>query len=234
MISNKFTFQVYSDLHLENRDYYPKIPQKANNLFLCGDIGKINDNNFKEFINYVSTKWEKIFIILGNHEYYLPQSHFTKIKQQFKKFYESYNNIYFLDKDVVIFKELLVIGATFWSQSNIKIKNIINDFNKIKYFDAEKQRKFLINVEFINKIHNQEKRWLKEILHNVISYTPKKKVIIMSHFPLTQYKTLHPIYNKQSIELKNYFANDFEKILFDFSNTYGTHIIQLGGHTHFR
>jgi len=67
--------QYISDLHLE---YYHnlKIPSifrriiesAGNILILAGDIGYPSEKHYTDFIQFISDKYEKIFLILGNHE----------------------------------------------------------------------------------------------------------------------------------------------------------------------
>lgn len=61
--------QIYSDIHLEFYKSYPKIEKKAKVLILAGDIGKINNNIYTEFMAYINKTWEKTFYVLGNHEF---------------------------------------------------------------------------------------------------------------------------------------------------------------------
>ena len=222
-------FQIYSDLHLEFKYDYPKIKKYSDNLILAGDIGKINDINYNSFIEYVSNLWEKVFIVLGNHEYYLLSSHFEKTKKKYKKYLSKFDNIYLLDcNEHIIDNDTIILGATFWTKIDKSIKLKINDFNIIKYYDIEKRKRCYITDVFINKEHLKEKEWLKKMLikKDVIKY---KNIIIISHFPLTRFNTSHIKYDNQTDDLKNYFSNDFDDILQDkFENK----IYQIAGHTH--
>lgn len=67
--------QIYSDIHLEFYNTFPKINKKAKYLILAGDIGRICDKNYKEFIDYCSKTWEQTIVILGNHEFYHKKKH---------------------------------------------------------------------------------------------------------------------------------------------------------------
>ncbi|ADO67427.1 hypothetical protein crov393 [Cafeteria roenbergensis virus] len=221
-------FQLYSDLHLELKTDYIKFDVIAENLILAGDIGKITEKHFKDFIIYASKNWKKIFIILGNHEYYYKNSHFIKTKEKYKAFYDSFDNVYFLDKTVVELENTILIGATFWSKVDEKYKHLLNDFKFIKYFDKIKKRKYEITCDFINKLHYEEKEWLLHTL-DILKNT-KKTIIIISHFPLTQIGTSHPKYAGQPKELLNYFSNDFSDI---FSKYTSLKIINVAGHTHY-
>jgi predicted MPP superfamily phosphohydrolase len=75
-------FQFASDLHLEfpeNWELFIKDPKNvlnpvADNLLLAGDIfsGNKNCNRLKqEFAKYLQDNWKHVFVIPGNHEYYV-------------------------------------------------------------------------------------------------------------------------------------------------------------------
>ncbi len=92
----KFRFQLFSDIHIELTKNVPKLPALAPYLFLAGDIGKINANNFKEFIEYTNNNWKKIFYVCGNHEYYSSNKTHEEINQLYKNFLANYPNFVFL------------------------------------------------------------------------------------------------------------------------------------------
>ena len=83
-IRQLFRIQYVSDLHLE---FYNKISFRscvkpvAPYLALAGDIGKPGTNMYTNFLSYVSSNWEHVFYVAGNHEYYdTPRSKWNKKK----------------------------------------------------------------------------------------------------------------------------------------------------------
>jgi hypothetical protein len=67
------SFQVLSDLHLEINQQYPsfEIPVCAKYLILAGDIGRLVDyDNYRSFLQRQTERFELVFLILGNHEFY--------------------------------------------------------------------------------------------------------------------------------------------------------------------
>jgi predicted phosphodiesterase len=71
-------FQYLSDIHTEqyksNHKKLKKIETfiklSAPYLLLAGDVDDPFSNLYKEFLSYLSSLFEYIFIIVGNHEYY--------------------------------------------------------------------------------------------------------------------------------------------------------------------
>lgn len=67
------SFQVLSDLHLEINEQYLsfEIPVCAKNLILAGDVGRLVDyDNYRDFLRKQTDRFELVFLILGNHEFY--------------------------------------------------------------------------------------------------------------------------------------------------------------------
>lgn len=66
-------FQILSDLHFEIGQQYKEfhIPPKAPNLILAGDIGRLIDyDNYLKFLASQTSSFERVFLVLGNHEFY--------------------------------------------------------------------------------------------------------------------------------------------------------------------
>src|SRR3954465_12501273 len=65
--------QILSDLHLEVGQQYGsfKIPPAAPYLILAGDIGRLIDYDaYLGFLAIQTTNFDKVFLVLGNHEFY--------------------------------------------------------------------------------------------------------------------------------------------------------------------
>ena len=212
--------QIYSDIHLEFYKTFPKIEPLADILFLAGDIGKLNMDNYKEFFDYVSKNWKYCFYVLGNHEYYHSKKNFEKLNLEYKEFFKNYNNIHLLDRDYYILDDILIIGCTMWTKVDNDIINIINDFQQIKI--KENNRTIKMNIETFNNLHQKDKDFLLNIIIENKSFS---KIIILTHFPLIQENVSNPIYDNQPEYIKNYFSNN---ISLDKINA-----IIISGHTHY-
>jgi Icc-related predicted phosphoesterase len=203
--------QIVSDLHLEFRG------EKFTNLFnpsapiLCmvGDIcacGNPRDFQiFIKFLKYITPKYQLIFHVAGNHEYYTAGASSNEIKIntikdidiKLKKLKNDFPNYHFLNNDTYELKlknnkQYIFIGSTLWSfipkHLYKKIEERMNDYNHI-YVKTNKKiiRKF--NVLDMQKKHKLAVSFIKKILD-----TPKLNT---NYILLTHHK---PIFDRNSNE----------------------------------
>lgn len=93
-------FQIFSDLHLEHYmsrmggpdKFLDTLPVAAPNLILAGDIGhlgKVNKQWMEARIRYFLSRWETVYYIPGNHEFYgssIPEGHWVLNSLTSKRF----------------------------------------------------------------------------------------------------------------------------------------------------
>ena len=179
--------QILSDIHLEYLKEIPdNIEPKCDLLILPGDIINKSSSLSEQFLEYVNNNWKKVFIVLGNHEYYNMDSKTKTSYDEFKKYYSrlfsNYKNITFLDKTITTYNGRRIIGCTLWSkildQDAYLLKNIYDD-------NGEK-----IDTTFIQDIYKEESLWLKENM--------KCNDIVITHYPTTRHKTSHPKFKNQT------------------------------------
>lgn len=116
IIRNYTTLQYISDIHLELRTDFPRIPIASNNLALLGDIGHPDKKNYEEFLKYVSSNYDRVFLIAGNHEYWNSGPNTNKIIQEITS---KFNNIEFLHNSQTHLNQYLILGTTLWSNAKI-------------------------------------------------------------------------------------------------------------------
>lgn len=163
-------FQYISDIHLEFGTKMNLLP-KAENLILAGDICHVTSDKYYIFIEEMSKKFKKVFIIAGNHEYYGTsiQGGEIIIKNNIKK----YSNVYYLQNTCYHFEEcnISIFGSTYWSnisKENEKfVKRRINDFKHIQKF----------NVSTFNNLHITSKTSLEE----EVGDKPDRQWIVITH-----------------------------------------------------
>lgn len=202
-------FQIVSDVHLEtytNGSACPTIRPIAPYLILAGDVGDPFSRSYEEFMEDASTKFEKVFIITGNHEYY---GHSTmdevegKIQQVLSALKKK--NVHFLQNSSYMFPEndVAVWGSTLWthipSSAAIPILRSIRDYRSIPLFSIQKCR----------SLHTEATHHLKQCLK---AHPQKKWVVVTHHLP--QVDLIDETYRKYK-ELNYAFASDVEKDLVD-------------------
>lgn len=109
------SFQYFSDLHLERKWKIPKIYQVADNLLLAGDIGHPTDEIYQDFFKQCSSKYERVFVVDGNHEWNVGKP----CKNRFKHF----DNVHLLENQKFVWDNLVIIGSTLWTESTRSCAN---------------------------------------------------------------------------------------------------------------
>jgi hypothetical protein len=156
--------QYCSDLHIElyeKSTYDETLIPKADYLVLCGDISTLDSPNLRQFLEYVSDRWKRIFYIPGNSEIW----NYSNIEQvglyKLKELCSPYTNIKVLYKETYLLKEqseeLLIVGLPLWHKprdqsmlhyhSNIYIKPIPAPVDETIFKKAHEENvKFLQNI----------------------------------------------------------------------------------------
>jgi predicted phosphohydrolase len=221
-------FQLISDIHLEffKWDYVEKtiltrILPKAEHLFLCGDIGKLNTPSYKPFFDYCSANWKNSIYILGNHEFYNNSKTHKKLLESYSDFFKTYSNVHLLNDSYLYLEDYKIYGSTLWS--NIRETSGLNDFHSIKIKGGHKT--VPITLEYFNQLHKNSYSKLIEYLE----LSSDDKNIIMTHFPPLMENTSHPKYSLQDFSRKEYFANNFDVSCKVFKNV----SCWISGHTHY-
>ena len=143
---------VCSDLHLEFGPITFENNEGADVLILGGDICVAADLRSPDAYNIVNTKKADRFFelmdscnnnfahtiyIMGNHEHY--HGDFAKSADIIRSHLKQYDNIHFLDKEVVKIDDVTFIGGTLWTDMNKEdpltmhsIRGMMNDYRGIK------------------------------------------------------------------------------------------------------
>jgi hypothetical protein len=164
-----FRIQYVSDLHLE---FYEKLTfpcllrPVAPYLALAGDIGQPRHPLFAEFLDYASKRWEKVFYVAGNHEYYTTPDKkdcMFAIQATIQDQVNKHPNVHFLHHDnpsYYLYKEnVAIIGSTLWSYIppalQIRAASGMNDYQKIYVGDQ------LLTPDMSTELHTKERSNLK-------------------------------------------------------------------------
>jgi predicted phosphodiesterase len=211
-------FQLISDIHLEFYKSFPKIPPIEDTLILAGDIGKINIPNFEPFLQYCNDNWKLVIYVLGNHEYYHNKKTFDILFLEYQELIKKFPNIKLLENDEFETDECLFIETTFFPKIKIPFTNC---FQQIKEKN-DKNWTVGISISTWNLLFQKSYFYLQ----NRLKKLPDKKIVIITHYPLTMSGTSSPKYDLNTFEKKENFAFEF-----DFENK--KNLICLAGHTHY-
>ncbi|KAI0474007.1 putative calcineurin-like phosphoesterase [Xylariaceae sp. FL0804] len=176
--------QILSDLHLEVGQQYSTFtfPVSAPFLLLCGDIGRLIDYaGYLGFLEAQVARYEKVFLVLGNHEFYGLEYHSGIDKARQLSEEPSLADKFILlnrrrwdDPD----SSLTVLGCTLWSaippDAYDIVRSKISDFKKIDGW----------TVEMHNQAHEAEIGWLRKQVAGVASLddeVSKRDVLVVTH-----------------------------------------------------
>ena len=157
-------FQIASDLHIEKSelndtfDTTKYIVPSARNLILAGDIGTFYKyGQLYNFISSLSTQFDTIIYVPGNHEYYRPRDKsyprlsMHRIKNLAKSMMSKIRNLHILDNTTLRIGNFTVVGSTLWSDSSIETY-IPKSLNNIVGLDLPTYREmYNSSVSFLTK-----------------------------------------------------------------------------------
>ncbi len=194
---NSLKLAYISDIHLEfwARGAVPRIKlcvtanTRLNGIALLGDIGNPFHSNYASFLRNCSDKFENVYLLAGNHEYFHDYHKFGNLRpyvtNQISEVVHSTNhetgnkNITFLDNNRhQVNDEHIILGTTLWSNHAIYSGGFNTHF-LVRRFN-----------EFINEQYFNSVWWLEDELseiqeENIIRQKngiPKYKVTVLSHY----------------------------------------------------
>lgn len=233
-----FRIQYVSDIHLE---FYDKVPfpllvkPNARYLALAGDIGQPSHTNYNAFFQYVSSNWDRVFYVPGNHEYY--NKHLSKkwkyVKPQtmkerdadIREVVSQYSNVHLLSPETgpsfhLEKENVAIVGSTLWSHIPTELHGDIryrmNDYNYIA-----KEGGVPIIESDVNTLHHEH----SEALSTAINYWAYQKVpvcVITHHMP--SFRLVSPKYADNPVNVA--FASNSERLMLPHVKAW------IYGHTH--
>jgi predicted phosphodiesterase len=229
--SSSSAFQILSDLHLEAGQQYPsfEIPPSAPYLILAGDIGRLLDYEFYlAFLAKQTAQFEKVFLVLGNHEFYgLSFSTGIKTAQKLESEPILSGKLILLHQKRfdVPNSSVTLLGCTLWSRIRQDAKEIVqmkvSDFKKIEGWTPDTH-----NAEYESDV-----AWLRGEVQKIHEETKtekgaKRKILIVTHHAPSTKETAAPEH------VENPWSSAFSTDLItkdDWTNVK----IWIFGHTHF-
>jgi len=256
-----------SDLHLEMGTLELKNTESADVLVLAGDICVASDLNFLNnpgvsrertraeryitFFEQCSQEFPKVVYIMGNHEHY--HGDFAHTYGILKHALDKFKNIYVLEKETLVVDDVVIIGATVWTDMNGSdtatlhaIPRMMNDFHVVKnslrmvsrqvplYDDGEynvdrkitgyKQKETPAKFAPEDAV-NDHTRALDYINHVTAEQVNKKFIVVSHHCPSEQ--SVHDKYKADTV-----MNGGFRSNLDDFISYRPQIKLWCHGHTH--
>lgn len=215
----KMKIQILSDLHLEFLSpsqidrIVANIDQVGDVLVLAGDIGNGMASHYQKFINQIATKFTKVFVVAGNHEYYGNDIETTN--QKIQSVCDCLENVSFLCSTWEDYGGVRWIGTTLWSYVHETTKCFTNDIRYIQNMPISKY----------NERHHQAVQFLTNALK---TFNDKQCVVITHYIP--SMKLIHEKYRSKEDEPYNqWFASSLDNLI----ETHTNHLpLWIYGHTH--
>lgn len=170
--------QIISDIHLEYlKNDTVKIEPCAENLALLGDIGYPESLIWQEFITEQSKQFEKVFLVMGNHDYY-SEKPMTQVLSIAKSYCEKFTNVFLLDNESYdVSENTTLVGSTLWSNIDKYSARFLSDMKNI-YVESETEIQLLSQKDYID----MHKKCVSFIDETIESFKNKnKKLIVLTH-----------------------------------------------------
>lgn len=188
-----FSFQLFSDLHLEAPKAYDvfELPAQSPCAALIGDIGCVKDKGLLEFLQLQLERFKLVFFLLGNHEPYHSNWHhatttiekFASDMKQLRNTNTALGEFVFLNRTRYdTDDEVTILGCTLYSMIGPtkddmdRVSMGLNDFYKIDDWTVEQH----------NEAHIADLAWLNAEVQKIATQEPHRKVVILTHHSPTK------------------------------------------------
>lgn len=215
VLKYKMKIKIISDLHLEFlspsqiEKLVRQIKSEGDVLVLAGDVGNGKLKHYQLFLEEMSKKFPKIFVVAGNHEYY--GNEIDDTNQHIKLICEKMENVSFLCSSWEDYGGFRWIGTTLWSNISDSVKCFTNDVLRIKNFPVGKY----------NKLHKESVDFLSNTLTN------STRCIVITHY-LPSMGLIHEKYQNENI-YNQWFASSLDDLIEKYTDTIP---LWIYGHTH--
>lgn len=203
--------QVVSDIHLEFLDsdeFHLILESSAPILVMAGDIGTHTCKLLPAFLTFVSTSYETVFWVLGNHEYYSDNAEESMDDILAKLRGMCPHNVKILDNECYELNDIVFIGSTLWSHIHaehaLKIQRKVSDFRYI--YKSNHPYNQLLSTDDVNRMHNMCLGYILDTVKKVTEHDENKRLVIITHHAPVLNGVSDPQYETNSIQ--SAFASD--------------------------
>ncbi|KAK5127070.1 hypothetical protein LTR85_008429 [Meristemomyces frigidus] len=215
--------QYMSDLHLERIKYEYDVQPAAPHLLLAGDIGNFCAyEQYRDVLARQCQQFERVLLVAGKHEFYR-----TSREEGLEAADKLVSDTAFDGKLIFLHRgrfdvpdsDVTVLGCTLHSHIGPDYTKLTNDFQYIKGW----------RVRDHNAEHKRDLQWLQDSLAELSRETPRRKVVVATHYAPAFEKTCHPM--SENNELSRCFSSHVLKAL---KGWQGADLVThwLFGHTH--
>jgi hypothetical protein len=204
--------QILSDVHLEVGEQYRTFtfPATAPFLILAGDTGYLSHyDGYLAFLEAQVTRFERVFLVLGNHEFYKGSYEETiEAAQRLEREPALQGKVVLLhrrrwdyDGDDENLRGLTILGCTLWSalpdDSREMVQLAVSDFKHIRDWTAQRH----------HDTHLEEAAWLRGEVERVAGEEKRRQVLVVTHHAPSRrgvanpHKTGSPWFDAYSTEL---------------------------------
>lgn len=256
--SRKLKIQIASDLHIEHHDLKSRemfdkfIIPAAPFLALAGDIGVVGrkDNEgeakkYRDFLFQAADKFERVFVVAGNHELYGSSRNVTD--EKIHKICSARSNLTFLQRTSYSFPtfsqhSVKIIGATLWTNiplwAQYEVGKRVGDYRRI-YSDQK-----TVVGEVVTITPREVTGWHKKDLAYIeveLKDSDERKescLVVTHHAPLVK-ETANPKYANEIGEIANVGERSATSTAFSsaLNHLFDIESLKRGGwvfgHTHF-
>jgi len=214
------TYQVVSDLHIENSKYdidpLSLINPSADVLILAGDIGSFYIlNKLYKFLKKVCVHFKLVIYVPGNHEYYKVKGkrpeNMETLFNNFMKITQMINNLYVLNRSSIQINDICIVGCTLWSKTDCNIPKYIVRINEM-------------DTDTYNKFHTEDVNYIKYII-NHCKENNLKLMVVTHHCPT--YYVINKTQKRKKDKYSSLYYTDLDYLLKDSNMS-----IWISGHLH--
>lgn len=168
-----------SDLHLEVGKAYGMfdIPVNAPYLLLAGDIGRLQDyDEYCSFLQQCCSKYEKVFLVLGNHEFYgVSREEGQGLLKQLSSEPVLKQKLVILDRNRYdINDRITILGCTLQP-------SLPQTPHKPHSYEGAAGQKELDWEQLQNPEHRKDVSWLKDQIKSIYHEGTNRMTIIVTH-----------------------------------------------------
>lgn len=228
-------FDVCSDFHL---DFFPEMPgfgpvidsvfpeSCATTLLVAGDLFPnigVPDARVERFFKAAEERYERIFVVLGNHDYW--STTLSDAPDEARKAYGRFSKVRILqDETVELDEKTLLFGSTLWSRVPVTDELFIEGFMRDYQWILREDRENLIHVSDTTAAF--ESSWIKA--RAALASNPGKRFVFLTHHSPSRCRALTGLRKESWYRSNCAYHNDLEGFVFDHPEIR----LWVHGHTH--